>query len=65
MATNALSEGCWPLVIQLFFPCRKRGAEGWRREKLKLQAGRFLAGFFGSCRFRPTEATDMCMCGIS
>lgn len=46
----------------------KRGNDGRKNIKkrpLKLQAGRFVAGFFGSSGFRPTEATEMRMCGIS
>ena len=42
----------------------------WRQEEhterpLKLLAGRFVAGFFGSSGFRPTEATEIRMCGLS
>lgn len=46
----------------------KRGNDGRKNIKirpLKLLAGRFVAGFFGSSGFRPTEATEMRMCGIS
>lgn len=60
-------KGCWPLVIQLFFPCGKRGGR-WQDEHeerpLKLLAGKCVAGFFGSSGFRPTEVTEICMCGI-
>lgn len=46
----------------------KKG-EGWQKKHkgrpLKLLAGRFVAGFFGSSGFRPTEATEIRMCGIS
>lgn len=43
---------------------------GWWQEEhkeriLKLLAGRFVAGFFGSSGFRPIEATEIRMCGIS
>lgn len=36
-----------------------------KERPLKLLAGRFVAGFFGSSGFRPTDATETHMCGIS
>lgn len=36
-----------------------------KKRPLKLLAGRFVAGFFGSSGFGPTEATEMRMSGIS
>jgi hypothetical protein len=46
----------------------KRGNDGRKNIKkktLKLLAGRFVAGFFGSSGFRPIQATEIRMCRIS
>jgi hypothetical protein len=44
---------------------RDDGRKNIKERPLKLLAGRFVAGFFGSTGFRPTEATETRMCGIS
>lgn len=47
----------------------KAGVDGRKKNRkkdpLKLFAGRRAAGFFGSCGFKPTEARERRVCGVS